>query len=112
MLNTPESKRGLTHRHEERFPWKGIIGYIMSIILTAFSMWIVFAHVAQFGTALFIILGLAVLQIFVQLFMFMHVTESDDGPPWQVLGLLAGLLFVATIVGMSMWIMTFNGQAS
>jgi len=112
MLNTPESKSSLASHHTERFPWKGIIGYIMSIILTAFSMWIVLGHVAQYGTALFIILGLAVLQIFVQLFMFMHVTESDDGPPWQVLGLLAGLLFVATIVGMSMWIMTFNGQAS
>ncbi|MHB1628237.1 MAG: cytochrome o ubiquinol oxidase subunit IV [Bacilli bacterium] len=112
MLNTPESSRGIAPHHAERFPWKGIIGYVLSLILTGFSMWIGLTHAAQFGAAIFIILGLAVLQIFVQMFLFMHVTESDEGPPWQVLGLLAGLLFVATIVGMSMWIMTFNGQAA
>ncbi|MCY0876494.1 MAG: cytochrome C oxidase subunit IV family protein [Firmicutes bacterium] len=98
--------------HEENFPWKGIIGYIMSIVLTIFAFWFSLDHVSSLGPTLFVILALAVLQIFVQMFMFMHVTESDKGFPWQTFGLISGLIFVIAIVALSMWIMTFSSMAS
>ncbi|MCY0902514.1 MAG: cytochrome C oxidase subunit IV family protein [Firmicutes bacterium] len=98
--------------HQEKFPWQGIFGYILSLVLTAFSLWFGLAHAAQYGVILYVIMGLAIMQIFVQMFMFMHVTETDEGFPWQSLGLVSGLVFVAAIVIMSIWIMTFGAGVS
>lgn len=112
MAHLPESTQKPRTFHEEHFPWRGIIGYLLSIVLTAFSLWIGLTHAAQFGYVLYVILGLAVLQIFVQMFMFMHVTESDEGFPWQTFGMISGLIFVAAIVLMSIWIMGFGAQVA
>lgn len=112
MAHLPETTQTPKTFHQERFPWKGIIGYVLSILLTAFSLWIGLTHAARFGYVLYVILGLAVLQIFVQMFLFMHVTESDEGFPWQSFGMISGLIFVGAIVFMSIWIMSFGYQVA
>lgn len=98
--------------HAGRFPWKNIIGYLTSLILTAGAMWIALTHALSLGGILVIILLLAIVQIFVQLFFFMHVTERHNGPRYHVIGLTLGLIFTFAIVAGSIWIMTFNSQAS
>ena len=63
------------------------------------------------GAVLGFIVLLAVVQIFVQLFMFMHITESY-GPAYHTLMLMIGFFFVIAIVGGSIWVMSFNAQVS
>lgn len=98
--------------HHDGFPWKNVIGYLMSMVLTVAALWTVLAQPAQVGVILFVILGLAVVQIFVQLFFFMHFLERDEGPAFHAMGLALGLIFTIAIVAGSMWIMTFNSLAS
>lgn len=97
-----------THeKHGLGFP---TLGFLVSIALTVLALW--FANVRNLGREFIIttLLSLAVMQIGIQLFFFMHVTESEERP-WHV-GLLAlALLLVATIVAGSIWIMTFGTEA-
>ena len=93
-----------------QIPLKNFIGFLLSLILTFAALGLGMAHVLSFGVVIFIILVLAVLQIVVQLYFFMHFMESD-GPRFHVLGLAIGLIFVISIIAGSIWVMTFNSQA-
>lgn len=89
-----------------------IIGYLLSIILTIAALWLTVANVLTVGVLVLIIVLLAGLQILVQLFFFMHITEKGDGPAYHIMGLVLGLIFVFVIVGGSIWIMSFNSMVS
>ncbi|MGV3487983.1 MAG: cytochrome o ubiquinol oxidase subunit IV [Tuberibacillus sp.] len=91
-------------------PLKNLIGFLLSLILTFAALGLGVAHVMSFGAVISIILILAVLQIVVQLYFFMHFTESD-GPKFHIVGLAIGLIFVVSIIAGSLWVMTFNSQA-
>lgn len=99
-----------TH-HEERFPWMHVIGFVLSVLLTIVALWAVESHALHQGPLLFIIMALAVVQIFVQLFFFMHITENY-GPAYHSVMLIIAVINVIAIVGGSMWIMSFNAQVS
>lgn len=93
------------------FPWSHVVGYILSVVLTALALWLV---VARAGTPIWLlsaILSLASAQVFVQLFLFMHITESH-GPRYHVLALVLAAVFTVTVVIGSMWIMSFDGYQS
>ncbi|HET7628171.1 MAG TPA: cytochrome aa3 quinol oxidase subunit IV [Bacillales bacterium] len=89
------------------FPWQHVIGFILSIVLTLLSLWIAFKTSLSTGMIMAIIIGFAFLQAAVQLFMFMHVTESEDGrfQMWNMVH--AFIAFVIIIVG-SIWVMSFG----
>ena len=97
-----------THpEHGLRLP---IVGFVLSILLTLAALWVAYhSHLNSAGVVT-VILCLAVVQIAVQLFLFMHVLESDD-VPWHVLLLGLGLILVVAIVAGSIWIMTFHTEA-
>lgn len=81
-----------------------IIGFILSIALTLLAFWLVMAHV--FPTAIIIadIVGLAAIQVGVQLFFFLHLGR-DSKPYWNVITLLFAAGVIVIIVGGSLWIM-------
>lgn len=85
------------------------IGFIFSIILTVIPLMLVLNHVFSKNILLASILGMAVLQFFVQLFFFMHIKDGEK-PRYNVMALILGIVFVITIVAGSIWIMTFNSQ--
>ncbi|MCI0182660.1 MAG: cytochrome C oxidase subunit IV family protein [Acidibacillus sp.] len=93
-------------------PWKHIIGYAISLVLTAVALWMVVSHVALASSLFAIIVILAVLQAFVQLFFFMHINESH-APQWpfHVWMLTLGLLFTITVIVGSIWIMSFGSES-
>ena len=93
------------------FPWSHVAGYILSVFLTAFALWLAVAHAGRPVWRLSAILSLATAQIFVQLFLFMHITESH-GPRYHVLALVLAAVFTVTVVIGSIWIMSFNGTQS
>ena len=83
-----------------------LVGFILSILLTV----IPFALVMYPGlglsaaTVLNIIIGLALVQILVQLGFFLHMnTKSDEG--WNMTAAIFTLLIIAILVVGSMWIM-------
>ena len=71
---------------------------------------LVLNHSLSVGPLLGVIVAMAVIQMFIQLFFFMHVREGEK-PRFNVMALILGVVFVVTIVAGSVWVMTFNSQA-
>ncbi|GGJ07039.1 cytochrome aa3 quinol oxidase subunit IV [Alicyclobacillus cellulosilyticus] len=92
------------HRHALR---QYVIGFLASIVLTLAALWVGFAHGLPAGPLLLVLLLLAVLQIGVQLFLFMHITEGD-GPPVHSLAIALAFLFTFVFVAGSLWAMSFH----
>ncbi|WML44184.1 cytochrome o ubiquinol oxidase subunit IV [Neobacillus sp. PS3-40] len=86
-----------------------VIGFILSIILTVIPLVLVLEHMLGKTALLVSILIAAILQFIVQLFFFMHIRDGE-GPRYNVVALVLGLVFVTTIVVGSIWIMSFNSQ--
>lgn len=98
--------------HHESFPWKHIIGYLLSLLLTATAFVATLRLHFSTNATIATIIGLAILQMLVQLFMFMHLTERIHGDKFQRLFIYMGVLFAAGIVIGSIWIMTFKSAVS
>lgn len=81
-----------------------VIGFILSIILTLLAYWAVTAKAYEAGFVIAIIVGLAILQLFVQLFFFLHLGE-EMRPRWRLITLSFGILVVFIVVFGSLWIM-------
>lgn len=85
-----------------------VFGYLSSLVLTAIAFILALVLHVTIGRLLIVITLLAALQIFVQLYFFMHVTESD-GPLYHTAFLVLGLIFTFAIALMSVWVMGFSG---
>ncbi|WP_028401746.1 cytochrome o ubiquinol oxidase subunit IV [Ectobacillus panaciterrae] len=97
-------------QHENHGSGKSyVIGFILSIVLTIIPLLLVLNHILNKGILIFSILAMAVLQLFVQLFFFMHVKDGEK-PHYHTMALILGAIIVFTIVGGSIWIMSFNSQ--
>ncbi|KOS03968.1 MULTISPECIES: cytochrome o ubiquinol oxidase subunit IV [Paenibacillus] len=84
-----------------------VIGFILSIVLTIIPLGVVMNHMLSRTSTMVVILAAAVLQFLVQLFFFMHIRESN-GPRWNVMTLILGVVILLTVVGGSVWIMEYN----
>lgn len=81
-----------------------VIGFILSIILTLLAFGIVMNNSYNAGLSISIIVCLAVIQLFVQLFFFLHLGQEGQRR-WRLVALGFGVLVVAIIVFGSLWIM-------
>jgi cytochrome o ubiquinol oxidase operon protein cyoD len=84
-----------------------VIGFTLSIILTIIPLLLVLNHMIAKTPLMVSILIAAILQFAIQLFFFMHIREGD-GPRYNAMALLLGLVFAVTVVFGSIWIMEFN----
>lgn len=99
--------------HQEKFPWKHIIGYALSLVLTLIAFLIALVFHWSVAATIATILVLAVLQMTVQLFMFMHLTERIHGDSYfQQVMIYTGILVALGVVLASIWIMTFKSSVS
>ena len=89
--------------------WMYIVGFVISIALTVGALWLVLARQFSTGTLLTIILLLAILQIGVQMFFFMHITDSPR-PQFNLWILGLGMFFTFVVIAGSVWIMSFGAQ--
>ena len=92
------------------FPWKLLIGFVLSIVLTLVALWAALYTDFSITTILVVIFGFAFLQAALQLLMFMHVTESSkkNGITGrvQVGNVLFGFFVaVVTVIG-SVWVLS------
>ncbi|MEY9215972.1 cytochrome aa3 quinol oxidase subunit IV [Bacillus subtilis] len=70
------ANKSAEHSH---FPWKHIVGFILSIVLTLLALWVAVYTDLSSSAKLWIIFGFAFIQAALQLLMFMHMTESENG---------------------------------
>ncbi|WP_123042341.1 cytochrome o ubiquinol oxidase subunit IV [Cohnella candidum] len=96
------------HEHESHGSLKSyVIGFVLSLILTAIPLAVVLNDWMQGTGARAVLLICAVLQFVVQLVFFMHLREEKK-PRYNLLALILGIIILITIVGGSIWIMTYN----
>jgi len=82
-----------------------IVGFIISIVLTLEAYFLVTRGALSQWVLIFTILALAVVQLFVQLYFFLHLGEETK-PRWRLTTFLFAGLVVLIVVFGSLWIMT------
>ena len=95
-----------THGGAAHGSFKGyMIGFLLSVVLTAIPFWLVMAKVipnAQTTTA--IVLAFAVVQILVHMVYFLHLNTSSEGG-WNMLALIFTMVLVVITLSGSLWVM-------
>lgn len=81
-----------------------MIGFILSVILTAIPFWMVMDGTASHSVILGVILVSAVVQIFVHLICFLHMNTSSS-ERWNLVAIVFTGLIIAILVVGSIWIM-------
>jgi cytochrome o ubiquinol oxidase subunit IV len=81
-----------------------IVGFILSVILTVVPFWMVMHPTESHTTVLYVIIGLALAQILVQLVYFLHMNTSSEGG-WNLIAFIFTVLIIAILVVGSLWIM-------
>ncbi|AXO14223.1 cytochrome o ubiquinol oxidase subunit IV [Thalassospira indica] len=82
-----------------------VIGFVLSVILTAIPFWLVMDGVldSKVATALWV-MGLGVIQIIVHMVYFLHMNTKSEGG-WNMLALIFTLVIVAIAIAGSLWVM-------
>ncbi|MBD9385837.1 cytochrome o ubiquinol oxidase subunit IV [Agrobacterium sp. AGB01] len=82
-----------------------MIGFILSVLLTAVPFWLVMGDVLDNKTfTVLLIMGLGVIQIFVHMIYFLHMNTKSEGG-WTFMALIFTVVVVMiTLIG-SLWVM-------
>ncbi|APC47194.1 cytochrome aa3 quinol oxidase subunit IV [Virgibacillus halodenitrificans] len=94
---------------KKRIPTNHIVGFLLSLVMTIVAAWAALQSDLPVMWIIIGIMALAVLQAGVQLFMFMHVTESASGNghvPWNMM--FHGFALAAIVVAGSLFTMSFG----
>ena len=82
-----------------------VTGFVLSVILTAIPFWLVMDKVFASSTATtFVILGFAMMQIFVHMVFFLHMTSKAEGG-WTWMSLIFMVVLVVITLSGSLWVM-------
>jgi cytochrome o ubiquinol oxidase operon protein cyoD len=82
-----------------------VIGFSLSVILTAIPFWLVMAHVFKSPTVTALtVMALAGAQIVVHMIYFLHMTPKAEGG-WNMLALIFTMVMVTIALSGSMWVM-------
>lgn len=92
------------HSSSNKFPVHHVIGFISSLALTFFAVWVALKTNLSFKMILFIIGGLALIQATLQLSMFMHLNEGKDGKV-QTINIIYAIFTAVVIVAGSIWVL-------
>lgn len=79
-----------------------VVGFILSILTTLAAYLIVVHHIWPMATLVYIILGIAVVQLVVQLVFFLHIGR---GSQWKFITFIFAILTVLIVVVGTIWIM-------
>jgi cytochrome o ubiquinol oxidase subunit IV len=82
-----------------------MVGFILSVILTAIPFWLVMAKViADRNAAILVLGGFAVAQILVHMVCFLHMNGKVEGG-WTLLSTIFTVVFVAIAIAGTLWVM-------
>lgn len=91
------------NHHQEHFPWKQLLGFFVSIILTVLALFMTFFMSYSREVTIVAIVALAAIQLIVQLTMFMHLNELEKA--FQIAIVAYGLTVALIVVAGTIWIM-------
>ncbi len=98
------NEQEVIHRSTARDINYYIIGFTLSLILIAIPYILVTQKIVSGGALVAVIIGCAVLQLFVQLTCFLKLGRSKNGQ-WNILVFLFMVMVVLIVVVGSLWIM-------
>jgi cytochrome o ubiquinol oxidase subunit IV len=81
-----------------------IIGFLLSLVLTLAAYFLVEKQWFDRWTLILVITALAIVQMIVQLFFFLHL-GNESKPRWNLHSFLFMALVVVVLAGGSLWIM-------
>lgn len=81
-----------------------IAGFASALILTLAAFWLVTSRVVDGVWLVAALIGLAIVQLTVQLVFFLHV-GNESRPRWNFTALIFMLIMLIVIVAGSLWIM-------
>jgi cytochrome o ubiquinol oxidase subunit IV len=97
------SVHGDGHDHGTRRTY--LIGFALSVILTAIPFWLVMADVIADRTmATLIIMGLGVVQILVHMIYFLHMNTRSEGG-WTMMAAIFTIIVIVIALSGSLWVM-------
>jgi cytochrome o ubiquinol oxidase operon protein cyoD len=107
-----EAAHGDGAMHEHHGSLRGYLtGFMLAAILTIIPFWLVMGHViADTWLTIFIVLVLAVVQIFVHIRYFLHLDARSEGG-WNLMALIFTAVLVIIVLGASIWVM-YNENAN
>ena len=79
-------------------------GFVSALVLTFAAYWLVTSKAVEGGWLIALLMGLAVVQLIVQLVFFLHV-GNEARPRWNLTALIFMLIMLVVIVAGSLWIM-------
>ena len=97
------------HGHHDEAPhgtlYDYVVGFVLSVILTAIPFWLVMGKVIEDKTLLSIILlGIGAVQIVVHMVYFLHMSPKSEGG-WNMMALIFTLVLVVITMAGSLWVM-------
>ncbi|MGH8191117.1 MAG: cytochrome o ubiquinol oxidase subunit IV [Rhodanobacteraceae bacterium] len=98
--------------HEHHGSLRGYLtGFVLAAILTIIPFWLVMGDViADTRLAIFVVLLLAAVQIFVHVFYFLHLDKRSESG-WNMMAFLFTAVLVVIVLGASIWVM-YNENAN
>ncbi len=81
-----------------------VVGFILSVVLTAIPFWLVMNKVLPSNLTAFVILGFAAVQIVVHMVYFLHMNAKVEGG-WSMLALIFTAALVIIMLAGSIWVM-------
>jgi len=81
-----------------------VIGFLLSVVLTAIPFWLVMSGTLPTQTTAAIVIASAVAQILVHTVCFLHVNTSSEGG-WTLLAYIFTAVLVLIVIAGSVWIM-------
>lgn len=93
---------GETHGHGSRRSY--VVGFVLSIMLTAVPFWLVMSKVLSANQTAMLIFAFAFVQIIVHVRYFLHLDTRSEGG-WTLLAFVFTLVIVGITIAGSIWIM-------
>lgn len=82
-----------------------VLGFILSVILTAIPFWLVMAGpIPDKNVTALVIAGFAAVQIVVHMIFFLHMNAKSEGG-WNLLALMFTVILVVIVLTGSLWVM-------
>ena len=81
-----------------------LIGFLLSVVLTAVPFWLVMTGALATSTTAVVIIAFAVVQIFVHTVCFLHVNPRAEGG-WTLMAYIFTAVIVLIVIAGSLWIM-------
>lgn len=95
----------MANQQTKGFPISHVVGFVLSLVFTFVAAGVALKTSLSVKTIMLIIGSLAFIQAALQLYMFMHMNEGEDGKA-QTINVVYGFFIAIVTVAGSIWVMS------